>query len=94
MKKGDRMSDESAAALRRKVGGTAGGFFGQSIDGTLPLFDSLTTQLTSLCLQKPVKGKYTDVGYVSSRPTEVPYVPLLAITLLGVGAVLVAVVGM
>jgi hypothetical protein len=32
LKGGQRMSDESASALRRKVGGTKSGFFGESID--------------------------------------------------------------
>ena len=41
-----------------------------------------------------LKGKYADSGYVSSRPTDVPYIPLLVLTLLGVGAVLAAVVAM
>ena len=32
MKKGDKMSTEEYGALRRKVGGTKGGFFGESVD--------------------------------------------------------------
>ena len=32
MQKGDKMSTEEYGALRRKVGGTKGGFFGESVD--------------------------------------------------------------
>ena len=71
LKSGSRMSDDSAAALKRKVGGTKGGFFGEQVE---------------------LKGKYADAGYVSSRPTEVAYAPLLVATLLGVLAILAAVV--
>jgi hypothetical protein len=63
LKKGERMSDESAGALRRKVGGTKSGFFGETVDA---------------------KGKYLEQGYVSTRPTEVPYIPVLIV----VGALL------
>ena len=52
------MSDASAAALRRKVGGTKSGFFGETVD---------------------VKGKYVEQGYVSSKGTEVAYLPFIVI---------------
>lgn len=32
-----------------------------------------------------LKGKYAESGYVSSRLTDVPYIPILILTLLGVG---------
>jgi len=65
------MSDESAKALRRKVGGTKSGFFGETVDAT---------------------GKYLEKGYVSSKPTEVAYLPFIVIVLLGIIAATVAVV--
>ena len=52
------MSDASTAALRRKVGGTKSGFFGETVD---------------------VKGKYVEQGYVSSKGTEVAYLPFIVI---------------
>jgi hypothetical protein len=71
MKSGTRMSQESADALKRKVGGTKGGFFGQQVE---------------------LKGKYSDAGYVSSKSEGLQNAPLLIATLLGVLAVLAAVV--
>jgi hypothetical protein len=65
------MSDSSASALKRKVGGTKSGFFGETVD---------------------VKGKYVEQGYVSERPVEVPYVPVLIVVVLGICAATVAVV--
>lgn len=52
------MSDASAAALRRKVGGTKSGFFGETVD---------------------VKGKYVEQGYISSKGTEVAYLPFIVL---------------
>ena len=58
LKSGEKMSDASAAALRRKVGGTKSGFFGETVD---------------------VKGKYVEQGYVSSKGTEVAYLPFIVL---------------
>ena len=45
--------------------------------------------------QVELKGKYADTGYVSSKPTEVPvFVPLIAVMLVSIGAVLAAVATM
>ncbi len=53
------MSDASAGALKRKVGGTKSGFFGETVD---------------------VKGKYTEEGYVTSRPNaEIPFLGFLVV---------------
>jgi len=40
MRKGESMSTEQYGALRRKVGGTKGGFFGESVDVTGKYRDS------------------------------------------------------
>jgi hypothetical protein len=107
------MSDESAGALRRKVGGTKArplcevgtrtrvGHHTHTTRAARAPFHAPSTHACALTcravrpLRAPlhcaraqsgffgesvdVKGKYVEQGYVSSRPTEVPYIPVLIV---------------
>jgi hypothetical protein len=119
LRKGERMTDESAGALRRKVGGTkarracaaprgSAGAWPHALGCAVPLracacacrTPSTRTRADACNLPRPfaplpfflsfaqsgffgetvdAKGKYLEQGYVSTRPTEVPYVPVLIV---------------